>query len=306
MINSRSPLLSICCLGYNHQKFCEKAIRSIWNQDYNNIEIIAIEDGSTDNTYEILCNLAKISPFPMKVLTQQNTYNIGYNLNRALKEAKGELVMMTSLDDYYLPNVFGTLVNEILEDNYIQFVATEPCETEVCFDKSNVNYNNISKKELLDLEKSAGGFWLHSTIWRKSIIDAVDGFDEDMTGDDIVLRTKVLKYMLNRDDLKFKITQKLKNEEVFKHVMHEKNISYDSKRQCRILQEVMDRYFPGEHSETLDSWIKNANKQEELKKNKIKFFIYSLIKKIYKILVFLGVGRTLKKTKIFQFVKKFI
>ena len=66
----RNKLLSVCCLSYNHAQFIEKCIKSIWNQDYDNIEILALDDGSTDDSINVLNSLKEISPIPMKVFAQ--------------------------------------------------------------------------------------------------------------------------------------------------------------------------------------------------------------------------------------------
>ena len=47
-------LISFCCLSYNHENYIEQCIRSIWNQNYKNIEILALDDGSKDNSVSIL------------------------------------------------------------------------------------------------------------------------------------------------------------------------------------------------------------------------------------------------------------
>ena len=68
---NNNPLISVCCVSYNHEKFITKCLESIWNQDYKNIEIIVVDDGSSDNSVNILENLKSKSPFPMTILTQQ-------------------------------------------------------------------------------------------------------------------------------------------------------------------------------------------------------------------------------------------
>ena len=70
-------LLSICCLVYNHAPFIKDNIESIWNSDYNNLEIIVVDDGSKDESSDILKNLQKVSPYPMTIILQKNTGNVG-------------------------------------------------------------------------------------------------------------------------------------------------------------------------------------------------------------------------------------
>jgi len=53
MIN-QNPLVSIICLSYNHRDFIAEAINSVLAQDYPNIELIVIDDGSTDGAAEII------------------------------------------------------------------------------------------------------------------------------------------------------------------------------------------------------------------------------------------------------------
>ncbi|MDR2339338.1 MAG: glycosyltransferase family 2 protein, partial [Deltaproteobacteria bacterium] len=92
-------LCSVCCLGYKHAKYLEKSIRAIWEGDYREVEIIAVDDGSNDGSGELLQSLSKESPCPMKVILQENTGNIGKNFNTGLKHAKGEYVTFIALDD---------------------------------------------------------------------------------------------------------------------------------------------------------------------------------------------------------------
>lgn len=54
------PLLSICCLGYNHANFLQENLDSIVRINYKNIEVIVVDDGSADNSAGILKNWPKI------------------------------------------------------------------------------------------------------------------------------------------------------------------------------------------------------------------------------------------------------
>ena len=66
--NPTLPLLSVCCLGYKHARFLEENVRSICAIDYPNIEIIAVDDGSQDNSVELLNRLAAEIPLKMTVI----------------------------------------------------------------------------------------------------------------------------------------------------------------------------------------------------------------------------------------------
>lgn len=57
-----NQLLSVCCLSYNHEQYIEKCIKSIWNQNYDNIEILALDDGSSDGSINILNSLKGSQP----------------------------------------------------------------------------------------------------------------------------------------------------------------------------------------------------------------------------------------------------
>ena len=51
------PLVTVIIPAYNHERFVEASIRSVIQQDYENIELVIINDGSRDRTHEIICTL---------------------------------------------------------------------------------------------------------------------------------------------------------------------------------------------------------------------------------------------------------
>ena len=71
-MNDSKSLVSICCLSYNQEKYIKEAIEALWMQEYKNIEILALDDGSSDNSPNILSELAKKSPVPMQIILQKN------------------------------------------------------------------------------------------------------------------------------------------------------------------------------------------------------------------------------------------
>ena len=72
------PLISIALCTYNGSLFLEKQLISILNQTYKNIEIVVVDDCSTDNTFEIITTFALEYP---QIKSFRNTTNIGFNKN---------------------------------------------------------------------------------------------------------------------------------------------------------------------------------------------------------------------------------
>ena len=84
----KSPLISIAIIAYNQSEKIEDTIQSVINQTYKNIELIVIDDCSTDNTFSVVESLLpKIKDRFVRVKLLRNKKNIGnipYNINRCL------------------------------------------------------------------------------------------------------------------------------------------------------------------------------------------------------------------------------
>lgn len=106
------PLLSIALCTYNGEKFLEEQLTSIVNQDYRNLEIIVVDDCSTDGTVGIIKSFAQ-SDSRIKYFT--NDQNLGFNKNfeKALRLASGEYIAISDQDDVWLPFKLPTLLNNI-------------------------------------------------------------------------------------------------------------------------------------------------------------------------------------------------
>ncbi|MEB0040437.1 MULTISPECIES: glycosyltransferase family 2 protein [unclassified Pseudomonas] len=95
-----SPLVSIVAPCYNAEKYLEEALKSIFSQDYTNVEVIIVDDGSTDNSYAMLVALQNTYDFQLFTQTNQG---VSAALNHGLKYANGKYVSTPDLDDIMLP-----------------------------------------------------------------------------------------------------------------------------------------------------------------------------------------------------------
>ncbi|WFT52817.1 glycosyltransferase family 2 protein [Acinetobacter baumannii] len=96
------PLISVLIPVYNVEAFVKEAVSSICNQTYKNIEIIVVDDCSTDNTYNIVAELAIIDP-RIRLYKNDKNSKIVKTLNFALEQAKGEFIARMDGDDISTP-----------------------------------------------------------------------------------------------------------------------------------------------------------------------------------------------------------
>jgi glycosyltransferase involved in cell wall biosynthesis len=107
-MNEFHPLVSIVIPVYNGSNYMQCAIDSALGQDYDNIEVVVVNDGSTDNTDEI----AKSYGDKIRYFSKENG-GVSTALNLAIKNAKGEYISWLSHDDYYLPNKVSRQIEEL-------------------------------------------------------------------------------------------------------------------------------------------------------------------------------------------------
>ncbi len=99
----KEPLVSVCVLTYMHERYIEDCLKSLLAQTYQNIELMILDDASTDHTYYILKSYEeRLRNRFVHVQIERNAHNSGNisaNLNRMLKQARGEYIKTFSGDD---------------------------------------------------------------------------------------------------------------------------------------------------------------------------------------------------------------
>ncbi len=100
--------------AYNVENYIKQCLDSIINQTYKNIDIIIINDGSTDNTLKIINQYAKKYKF-IKLIDIENNGQ-GYARNLALKQATGEYIMFVDSDDYLELNTIELTIEKIVSE----------------------------------------------------------------------------------------------------------------------------------------------------------------------------------------------
>lgn len=113
------PFFSIVLPIYNVEKYLNRCINSILEQDFDDYEVILVEDGSKDNCYQ-LCEEWGKKDFRIRVIHKKNA-GLGMARNTGLENAKGKYVFFIDSDDYILPGLFSDVYNK-LQKNYSEVI----------------------------------------------------------------------------------------------------------------------------------------------------------------------------------------
>jgi glycosyltransferase involved in cell wall biosynthesis len=118
--NSNLPLVSIILPVYNGEKYLEQSIESCLNQTYKNIELIIVNDCSTDATLTIAKEYAN-KDSRIKIINNETNQKLPNSLNIGHECANGNLITWTSDDNLYLPNAIEVMVHQLEAEN-VDFV----------------------------------------------------------------------------------------------------------------------------------------------------------------------------------------
>ncbi len=111
-MSSSEPLVSVVLPAYNGEAFLAEAIESILTQDYAHLEIVFVDDGSTDGTAKIAAGFGE----KLRYVYQPNSGKPAAARNRGVQLALGDLVAFLDQDDLWLPNTLARKVSELVHD----------------------------------------------------------------------------------------------------------------------------------------------------------------------------------------------
>lgn len=139
-MKNESPLISIIIPVYNSGKYLNKCLDSIINQTYNNIEIIVVDDGSTDNSLKIIGDYQKRDD--RIVLIKQNNQFAGVARNNGLKVARGDYILFLDSDDFFSKKLCD-VVKKDFEEYDVDFIEYDFC----WFDETTNKKKHVKKNK---------------------------------------------------------------------------------------------------------------------------------------------------------------
>jgi glycosyltransferase involved in cell wall biosynthesis len=161
------PLVSIIIPTHNYGRFLSEAIESALAQTYKNIEILVVDDGSTDNTRHVVEKYPSVRYVYQKHSGVANAMNVGISL------AKGEFFICLGADDKLHPDFTHKCIKEMLKGKRIGFVWTATQE----FGESDKLRIPRLLHHRFSVLRGTGG-QLGTALIRKKAFEEVGGYDE--------------------------------------------------------------------------------------------------------------------------------
>lgn len=162
-MTGNNPLVSVIIPAYNHERFVEQTIRSIIEQTYKNIELIVIDDGSTDSTWQKLQSQKAICEQSLvrTIFIRQTHSGTCITLNHLIEQSRGDYIYIIASDDKAHPKAIETLLSAINKNQSVLAVG----DNEI-IDENSIRIGWDSKRNAQSLVESTYktfGEFLHVT-----------------------------------------------------------------------------------------------------------------------------------------------
>lgn len=181
------PLVSVICLCYNHARFVEEALNSVFAQTYPELEIIVVDDFSSDQSKEIIKKI--IAPHPqVTLLTNEKNLGNCKSFNKALRLATGRYIIDFATDDVMYPyrieqqvDAFEKLDKSfgVLFTNALNITEEGKQASFHYIDTAHVPSGNVYKKILQKYFISPP-----TMMMRRSVLEELGGYDESLEYED--------------------------------------------------------------------------------------------------------------------------
>jgi glycosyltransferase involved in cell wall biosynthesis len=184
-----APLVSIVIPCFNQAHFLAEAIDSALAQSYPRVEVVVVDDGSSDNSYEVAGRQPDV-----RRLRQPNL-GVASARNRGLGEAAGDFLVFLDADDRLLPHAVEVGMAALLKRPQVAFVAGMCRDIRADGHRANDQRQPLVTQDhylrlLLDCYIWSGS----SLVYRRSALQGVEAFNESLTaGDDYELYLKLAR-----------------------------------------------------------------------------------------------------------------
>ncbi len=188
-----NPLVSVVIASYNHAPYIEECIKSILIQTYPHIELLVVDDGSTDDSVERIGRLQAEHGFDFQV--QQNQ-GLTRTLNSAIARAKGELIVPFGSDDVMLPERLAKQVAYLADKpevgicaGNIELIDSEGKLFPEARQRRDIPFRRMDFDDVFMERKPYAP--ATTLMIRKEALDKVGGFDPEIRLEDLAIELKI-------------------------------------------------------------------------------------------------------------------
>jgi glycosyltransferase involved in cell wall biosynthesis len=183
------PLVSVICLCYNQKLFVREAVESVLHQTYRNVQLIVVDDASTDGSVEEISRL-KEEFASLEVLLLETNHGNCAAFNRGLTLAKGQYLIDLAADDALLPNRVEKGVNMLAlagKEYGVHFSDAEIMDESgkhISYHSDRFPHNAVPQGDIYKdlIEKY---FICSPTVmFTREVIEHLQGYDEGLTYED--------------------------------------------------------------------------------------------------------------------------
>ncbi len=191
-MQKHKPLVSVIIPSYNHEKFILQTIKSIENQTYENIEILIIDDCSTDATIDLL---KKPQHTKTKLIFHKENKGLIKTISEGVDLSSGEYIAFCASDDYWHPEKISLQIAEIEKDSNIKIIFTEGFDVDensnaigkIKYTKKRSNIRNFDEVIMhADLPPA-------SILFRKKDLQDSGGINQSFKIEDLPIWLSLLK-----------------------------------------------------------------------------------------------------------------
>ncbi len=189
----KSPLVTVIALSYNHEQFVVESLQSVLDQTYANVELIVVDDASTDNSQQVIADFIADKP-EIKYLPLSANVGNCKAFNIGLKAANGEFIIDLATDDVLLPTrIEQGLASFSLYDDQ---VGVNFCNANILNEDGQhiKTFYPIDSQGKTQTEIPQGNLYAQlvaryficppTMMSRKTVFDSLAGYDENLLYED--------------------------------------------------------------------------------------------------------------------------
>ncbi|WP_425929180.1 glycosyltransferase [Pseudomonas sp. NyZ201] len=192
-MTDKQPLVSVIIASYNHGPYIEKSIQSVLDQTYPHIELLVIDDGSTDDSVERIQRLQAVHGFDFKV--QQNQ-GLTRTLNDGIARSHGELIATFGSDDIMMPDRIAIQVAHMADKPEVGICAGNieliDSNGDLFPEKRQRRDTPFRRSDFEDMFLERKPYPPAPTLlFRREALEKVGGFDPSIRLEDLYIELKI-------------------------------------------------------------------------------------------------------------------